>query len=526
MQKFKSVEELVNQLKPEKPVYCIRKNSIKYAVKFFLNKFPGKILYAVKTNPHPEVIKTIIESGVKQFDVASIEEIKNIRTFSNTAKCSFMHTVKSRESIKEAYFNYGVKTFSLDTKDELIKIIESTNNAKDLELFVRVAVSNEHAEIDLSKKFGALTSEAIGLLRLVKQHAKKIGLSFHVGSQCMHPISYSKGINEIGNIIKKTKIIPDYINVGGGFPTIYPDLIPQSLDNYFNEINKSLENLKLEKLPEIICEPGRAIVAESGSTIVRVAVSNEHAEIDLSKKFGALTSEAIGLLRLVKQHAKKVGLSFHVGSQCMHPISYSKGISEIGNIIKKTKIIPDYINVGGGFPTIYPDLIPQSLDNYFNEINKSLENLKLEKLPEIICEPGRAIVAESGSTVVRVNLRKKQKLYINDGTYGTLFDAGTPNIVFPSRMIKENSNKIISKKLTAFDFFGPTCDSMDYMKGPFLLPNNIKENDYVELGQLGAYGLTFRTQFNGYYSNEIYEVEDNPIMTMYDKDINKANMVA
>ena len=72
---------------------------------------------------------------------------------------------------------------------------------------MRVAVSNEHAEIDLSKKFGALNSEAVGLLRLAKQHAKKIGLSFHVGSQCMHPISYSKGINEIGNIIKKTKRI-------------------------------------------------------------------------------------------------------------------------------------------------------------------------------------------------------------------------------------------------------------------------------------------------------------------------------
>ena len=181
-----------------------------------------------------------------------------------------MHTVKSRESIKEAYFNYGVKTFSLDTKDELIKIIESTNNAKDLELFVRVAVSNEHAEIDLSKKFGALTSEAIGLLRLVKQHAKKIGLSFHVGSQCMHPISYSKGISEIGNIIKKTKIIPDYINVGGGFPTIYPDLITESLIFYFNEITKSLEHLHLEKLPEIICEPGRAIVAESGLSLIHI----------------------------------------------------------------------------------------------------------------------------------------------------------------------------------------------------------------------------------------------------------------
>jgi ornithine decarboxylase len=394
MQKFKSVEQIVNQLKPEKPVYCIRKNSIRSAVNYFSKNFPGKILYAVKTNPHPAVIQTIIDSGVEQFDVASIEEIKSIRNFSQSSKCSYMHTVKSRESIKEAYFKYNVKTFSLDTKDELIKIIKSTDEAKDLELFIRVTVSNEHAEIDLSKKFGALNSEAIGLLRLAKQHAKKIGLSFHVGSQCMHPISYSKGINEIGNIIKKTKILPDYINVGGGFPTIYPDLIPQSMDNYFNEIKKSLENLKIEKLPEIICEPGRALVAESGSTIVRV------------------------------------------------------------------------------------------------------------------------------------NLRKKQKLYINDGTYGTLFDAGTPNIVFPSKMIKENSHKIISKKLTAFDFFGPTCDSMDYMKGPFILPNNIKENDYIELGQLGAYGLTFRTQFNGYYSDEIFEVEDKPIMTMYDKDTNKATLVA
>ena len=219
-----------------------------------MKNFPGKILYAVKTNPHPMIIKNVMESGIKQFDVASIEEIKTIRDFSKTAKCSYMHTVKSRESISEAYFKYGINTFALDTKDELIKIIESTGNAKDLELFVRVSVSNEHAEIDLSKKFGALNSEAAGLLRLAKQHSKKIGLSFHVGSQCMHPISYAKGITEIGNIIKKTKIIPNYINVGGGFPTIYPDLIPQSLDNYFNEIKKSLENLKISNLPEIICE--------------------------------------------------------------------------------------------------------------------------------------------------------------------------------------------------------------------------------------------------------------------------------
>ena len=392
MEKFKSVDELVNQLKPSNPVYCIRKHTLEKASRFFQKNFDGKILYAVKANPNEFILKTLFNSGINNFDIASIKEMETIKKIAPEASCHYMNAVKSRESINEAYFKYGVKSFSLDTKDELIKIINATKNAKDLELFVRISISNEHAEIDLSKKFGALPNEAVGLLRLARQYAKKIGLSFHVGSQCMHPISYAKGI------------------------------------------------------------------------------------------------------------------------------------SEIGNIIKKTKIIPDIINIGGGFPTIYPDLIPQSLDNYFDEIKKALKKLKLEKLPQIICEPGRAIVAESGSTIVRVNLRKKQKLYINDGTYGTLFDAGVPNIVYPSRLI--TNRKIISKKLTSFDFFGPTCDSMDYMKGPFLLPNNIKENDYIELGQLGAYGLTFRTQFNGFYSNEIYEVEDNPIMSMYDKETNNEFLVA
>ena len=303
-----------------------------------------------------------------------------------------MHTIKSPESISSAYFDYGVKNFALDSKEELRKILAATNQAKNINLFVRIAISNEHAEIDLSRKFGALPSEALGLVRLCKEYSNKIGISFHVGSQCMHKISYSKGIQEIGNIIKKTKIVPDIINVGGGFPSIYPDLNPEPLINYFKEINNSLKKLKLKKLPEIICEPGRAIVAESGSTIVKVI------------------------------------------------------------------------------------------------------------------------------------LRKKNNLYINDGTYGSLFDAGVPNFVLPSKMI--TSGRIHSKKLTAFSFFGPTCDSLDFMKGPFLLPNNIKEGDYIELGQLGAYGLTFRTKFNGFYSNEIYELNDEPILSLYENSSKVNYLVA
>lgn len=324
--------------------------------------------------------------------MASLNEIKLIKKVKPNANLYFMHTVKSKESISSAYFNYGVKNFALDNKDELRKILESTNHAKDLNLFLRIAISNEHAEIDLSRKFGAMPSEALGLVRLCKENGKKLGISFHVGSQCMHKISYSKGIREIGNIIKKTKIIPDIINVGGGFPSIYPDLNPEPIHNYLNEIKKSLKDLNLTKLPEIICEPGRALVAESGSTIVKVI------------------------------------------------------------------------------------------------------------------------------------LRKKQNLYINDGTYGSLFDAGVPNFVLPTKMI--TTGRIHSKKLTAFSFFGPTCDSLDYMKGPFLLPNNIKEGDYIELGQLGAYGITFRTNFNGFYSDEIFELNNKPIMSLYEDTSKVSYLVA
>jgi len=270
MQKFNSVDELVNTVRPVDPVYCIRPNSIKLACGWFKQNFPGQILYAVKTNPNEKVIKFIGDSGVDKFDVASINEIKLIKRILPKARAYYMNTVKSREYIKEAYFNYNVRDFALDTKEELQKIIEATNGAKDLTLYIRVSISNEHAEIDLSQKFGALPGEALGLLRLAKAHAKKVGLSFHVGSQCMHPISYAKGIREVGNIIKKTKIIPDVINVGGGFPSIYPDLNPQPLESYMREIKKAFDLLKLENKPELLCEPGRALVAESGSSIVKV----------------------------------------------------------------------------------------------------------------------------------------------------------------------------------------------------------------------------------------------------------------
>jgi len=386
MAKFQCVDELVKSLQPINPVYCLRKNSLKLAANWFNNNFPGDVLYAVKCNPTEAVIRTLIKNGIANFDAASIDEIKLVKKISPEAKIYFMHTVKKEKSIEEAYFNFGIKAYSFDSKEELDKILRITKNAKDLELFLRIQTSNEHSEIDLSKKFGASISEAVQLSKIAKVKAKKFGYSFHVGSQCMHPIAYSKAIKDLGNIIKKSNICPDVINVGGGFPTTYPDLYPQPLENYFKEIIQAIKKL---------------------------------------------------------------------------------------NLIKE---------------------------------------------PKIICEPGRALVAESGSTIVRVELKKKQNLYINDGTYGSLFDAGTPKFIFPTKAIQmENS---ASKRLMPYSFYGPTCDGLDYMKGPFMLPANIKTGDYIEIGQLGAYGMSLRTNFNGFYSNEIHEVQDKPLMSIYEADEN------
>jgi ornithine decarboxylase len=386
MAKFQCVNELVKALQPIDPVYCFRKQSLKLASNWFNHNFPGDVLYAVKCNPTETVVKTLIKNGINSFDTASIDEIKLIKKISPSSKIYFMHTIKKERSIYEAYFLYNVKAYAFDSKEELEKILKITKNAKDLELFLRVQTSNEHAEIDLSKKFGA-------------------------------------------NI-----------------------------------------------------------------------------------------NEAVSLSKIAKSKSKKFGFSFHVGSQCMHPIAYSKAIKDLGNIIKKSNIIPDIINVGGGFPTTYPDLYPQPIKNYFLEIARAIKKLNLSKQPKLICEPGRALVAESGSTIVRVELKKKQNLYINDGTYGSLFDAGTPKFIFPTKAIQINVAS--SKRLIPYSFYGPTCDGLDYMKGPFMLPSNIKTGDYIEIGQLGAYGMSFRTNFNGFYSNQIHEVQDKPLMSIYEADEN------
>ncbi len=386
------LESKIADLKPSIPVHVTRPNNIKKAATWFLNNFSGKVLYSVKSNPDKAALTCLYDAGVRNFDVASLNEIKLIKTLFPEAKMHFMHPIKAREAIFEAYFNFGIRDFSLDSFDELEKIMQITNNAKDLSLHIRLSIPNSHAAIDLSGKFGILPSDSIGLIRKVRTIAKTLGICFHVGSQCMEPSEYRNAI-----------------------------------------------------------------------TIVK-------------------------------------------------------------EILEQSKVKLDILDIGGGFPSSYPGLTPPPLKNYIDEINDAIKSLALNNSCELWCEPGRALVAESGSLVVRVEARKGQMLYINDGTYGGLFDAGYPGFIYPTKTIRPDNkldNKLdnkqaISEKLIPFGFYGPTCDSLDVMKGPFYLPDNIADGDYIEIGGLGAYSKSIRTSFNGF--NEILqiEVDDQPLVSMYE----------
>jgi ornithine decarboxylase len=370
--------------RPVQPVTLLRPHAARRAARFFVEKFPGRSLYAVKANPSPDLLRVLWDGGITHYDVASIAEVRLIHeTLPEAVQC-FMHPVKAEEAIAEAYFAYGVRTFSLDTLEELEKIIRATASdgiaASDLNLLVRIRVSSDHAKYSLASKFGAEPGEMKALLMATRQAADALGICFHVGSQAMSPAAYAEAMARVRAAILEASVTVDIVDVGGGFPSVYPGMEPPALDTYFSVIHAGFEAL---------------------------------------------------------------------------PISYSA---------------------------------------------------------ELWCEPGRALCAEYASLVVRVEKRRGTELYINDGAYGALFDAAHVGWRYPVRLLRETPS---TTRPAEFSFFGPTCDDIDQMAGPFELPADIGTGDYIEIGMLGAYGTAMRTQFNGFGMTDTALVEDEPMATLY-----------
>ena len=267
--RYRSVADAIAHLEPSQPLYALYPQRVMDTAKDFMQAFSGTTLYAVKTNTDPIMLKALSAAGMKTFDVASLQEIRDVRKVLPRADLYFMHPVKSPEAIREAYFGHDVRRFVLDSEDELYKILRSTDLAQDLELFVRIALpKNEAAQIDFSSKFGAAKDEAIELLKKCRSISSKLGLSFHVGTQTIETQKYALAVSYASTILRESKIDIDVLNVGGGFPVRYLDDVC-SLEDCFDTIDKALKNEGLDHIP-LIAEPGRCLVAQGADLIARV----------------------------------------------------------------------------------------------------------------------------------------------------------------------------------------------------------------------------------------------------------------
>lgn len=386
--KFESACDVIAKAQPYVPAYLYRSSYVKDASSWFVKKFDNftgvdnqnfhsKVLFSVKSNSDERVIRDVFASGIKNFDVASLPEVKKVDALlGNNARIYFMHPVKAKEVIAESYFNYEVRDFSYDSEEELQKIVEATNAAEDLKLHLRIEMDCEKSVVELSSKFGI-------------------------------------------------------------------------------ELEKSL---------------------------------------DLAKK--------------ARKISKGFGVCFHVGSQCMDPKEFADATSRVTRFFIKNKIKIDSFDIGGGFPASYPGMKAKSMSQYLRQIKDAIAKVNLNDGCEILCEPGRALTAQSESLLVRVEARKGDMLYINDGTYGGLFDAGSLKFCYFCQAYDNSGKEILNKKLKKFGFYGPTCDSIDVMRGPFLLPEIIKSGDYIEIFNLGSYSKSLRSNFNGYGEVLQFDVND------------------
>ncbi|HET8611582.1 MAG TPA: alanine racemase, partial [Sphingomonas sp.] len=322
MHKHHSALGIAASLRPVQPVTLIRPHAAMRAARFFSEKFPGRSLYAVKANPSPALLETLWAGGITHYDVASIAEVRLVRATLPEAVLCFMHPVKAEEAIAEAYFTHGVRTFSLDSEEELAKIVRATKGASDLTLCVRLRVSSDHSRLSLAAKFGCDLNEAPALLMAARQAADALGICFHVGSQAMSPAAYAEAMARVRAAIVAAAVTVDVIDVGGGFPSCYPGMEPPPLEAYFHTIHEAFEALPVSYSAELWCEPGRALCAEYASVLVRVEKRRGDELYINDGAYGALFDAAhigwrfpVALVREGGSHAKPIGFSFY-GPTC------------------------------------------------------------------------------------------------------------------------------------------------------------------------------------------------------------------
>jgi ornithine decarboxylase len=294
--RYENARAMVAALKPSYPVYCVRAGEVKAAARRFLDAFPGRVLYAVKCNPHPLILKALYEEGIRHFDTASLAEVAQVRELYRDAECYFMHPVKARSAIKTADEVYAVEHFVVDHMDELYKVLDSAGG-EGLAILVRIATPAAGAAYDLSAKFGARPAEAVELLTAIRSEGCQAGIAFHVGSQCLLPRAYRTALGIVGEVIDAAKVDIHYLDVGGGFPSTYLGSEAPPLDEFIGEIEDGLRDLRLRRDCVLMCEPGRALVATGMSLVVQVQLRKGDSLYINDGVYGSLSETVTARLR-------------------------------------------------------------------------------------------------------------------------------------------------------------------------------------------------------------------------------------
>ena len=370
--RFANIERIIEKLKPIDPVYVIFPEKFRVAAKRFIDSFPGDTLYAVKANPALHVLDQVYGAGIRHFDTASLAEIELVHSRYPEAQCHFMAPVRAAGAAKIAYEKHAVRDFVVDCDFELDKLLAETSGAKDLRIFVRIATLLGGAVLELSSKFGTTPDDAARLLKRVQAAGAAPAVTFHVGSQCLSPFSYAQAIE----------------------------------------------------------------MARRTATIAGVEI--------------------------------------------------------------------EALDIGGGFPGPYSGNDVPPYHWYFDTIREALATLPQEKKISVLCEPGRALVAEGLSLITQVILRKGDKLYINDGIYGSFDELTLPGWSADYHLqvfALDGKGRALTQPAgqSPFRVYGPTCDTLDVLPRPLMLPETIGPGDFIVFESIGAYSVAVRTDFNGFY---------------------------
>lgn len=269
-----NVAAMLQRRRPNAPVYCIYPHVYRETAREFVDGFPGRVLYAVKANDHPDIIRLLYEGGVTHFDCASLPEIELVRRLCANATPYFMIPVRLRGAARDAQSRFDVRHFMIDHPSGLEPLGREIDLQRSV-VFARMAAHHDSAMQDLSTKFGAPPAQMPELLQRIADTGAEPALAFNVGSGVTSVDAYAYAIDLAQGVLDSLPFAIRLVDIGGGYPKSYPGFRVPPLETYFARIRDAVSRLPLPANGEVLGEPGRALAGPGLSAVVEVLLRKD-----------------------------------------------------------------------------------------------------------------------------------------------------------------------------------------------------------------------------------------------------------